>query len=245
MLTLITPTGCRPQAWALCQRWAAHQTYAGPVKWIVIDDGPEAQPVTFKRDGWQMTVIRPAQKWRMGENSQARNFREGLQLIGPDARVAVWEDDDYYAPGWLDRVDSELRGSELIGQGWNRYFHVGTGAVRLNDNNKHASLCASAFRGGALKVFRVQCERAPRLIDSPLWRHVSSRHVFRAQLVIGMKGLPGRAGIAGGHDLTGEPFDLKEWIGEDARAYAQFRRAGDVPPGGAHLRDGRRADARA
>jgi hypothetical protein len=223
VLTLLTPTGTRPAAWALCEKWAAHQTYTGPVKWIVIDDGQEAQPVTFKREGWELIVIRPKQKWRMGENSQARNFREGLELIGRDERVAVFEDDDYYAPGWLERVDRELNSHDLIGQGWNCYYHVRTGAVRINDNDKHASLCASAFKGKALQVFRTQCERAPRLIDAAMWKHASHRHVFKARLVVGMKGLPGRAGIAGGHNLTGEPFPLEDWIGEDARAYAQFR----------------------
>jgi hypothetical protein len=223
VLTLLTPTGTRPEAWALCERWMARQTYAGSVRWIVIDDGIEPQPMTFCRAGWELTVIRPTQKWRMGENSQARNFREGLKLIGPDARVAVIEDDDHYAPGWLERVDHELRDFDLVGQGWNCYYHVKTGATRINDNDKHASLCASAFKGGALKVFRTQCERGPRLIDAALWRHCSRRHCFKARLVIGMKGMPGRAGIAGGHNLDGEPFDLREWIGDDALAYAQFR----------------------
>jgi hypothetical protein len=223
VLTLLTPTGTRPEAWALCERWMAAQTYAGPVRWIVVDDGLEPQPMRFCRAGWELTVIRPTQKWRVGDNSQARNFREGLKLIGPDARVAVIEDDDYYAPGWLERIDKELNDHDLVGQGWNCYYHVRTGATRVNDNDKHASLCASAFKGKALQVFRTQCERAPRLIDAPLWKHCQHRNCFKARLVVGMKGMPGRGGIAGGHNLSGEPFDLREWIGDDARAYAQFR----------------------
>jgi hypothetical protein len=223
VLTLLTPTGTRPEAWALCERWMMRQTYTGPVRWIVVDDGMIPQPVTFLRPRWNVTVIRPAQKWRVGENSQARNLREALKLVRPDARVAVIEDDDWYAPGWLERVDAELRDFDLVGQGWNCYYHVKTGAVRINDNDKHASLCASAFKGKALQVFRTQCERAPRLIDAVMWKHCAHRHCFKARLVIGMKGMPGRAGIAGGHNLTGEPFDLSEWIGDDHRAYAQFR----------------------
>jgi hypothetical protein len=223
VLTLLTPTGTRPEAWALCERWMMRQTYTGPVRWIVVDDGMIPQPVTFLRPRWNVTVIRPAQKWRVGENSQARNLREALKLVRPDARVVVIEDDDYYAPGWLERIDQELNDHDLVGQGWNCYYHVKTGAIRENDNDKHASLCASAFKGKALQVFRTQCERGPRLIDAPLWKHCPRRHVFKARLVIGMKGMPGRAGIAGGHNLTGEPFDLSEWIGDDHRAYAQFR----------------------
>ena len=32
MLTLLTTTGFRPDAWKLCQRWMAAQTYTGPVR---------------------------------------------------------------------------------------------------------------------------------------------------------------------------------------------------------------------
>lgn len=224
MLTLITPTGCRPQAWALCERWMAHQTYQGPVKWIVVDDGQTPQPVTFNRQGWLLEVVRPEKKWRPGDNTQARNFLEALELVGPDERVAVIEDDDYYAPGWLDRVDAELQTADCVGQGWNCYYHVRTGAIRENDNDKHASLCATAFKGEALELFRRQCVRAPKLLDIPMWKHSPKRRVFKDRLVIGMKGLPGRSGIAGGHEMTtDEPFDIRLWIGDDADAYSQFR----------------------
>jgi len=222
-LTLLTPTGLRPAAWELCERWMAHQTYAGPVRWVVVDDGKLPQWVRFSRPGWTLEVIRPEHRWS-GENTQARNFIAGLKTIGPDERVAVIEDDDYYAPGWLDRIDLELQTASLVGQGWNRYYHVKTGAIRENDNSRHASLCASAFRGDALELFRRQCKRAPRLIDVPMWKHASSRRVFNAKLVIGMKGLPGRSGIAGGHEMKTEtPFVLRQWIGDDAEHYSEFR----------------------
>jgi hypothetical protein len=220
MLQVLTPTGDRPEAWELCQRWMQRQTYTGPVRWLVVDDGKVEMSSFFKRDGYQFEKYRLKP---MNQNTQARNLLFLLGKIDYSLPVVCWEDDDYYAPGWLDRVDKELDEHDLVGQGWNCYYHVKTGAIRINDNDKHASLCASAFKGGALKVFRTQCERGPRLIDAALWRHCSRRHVFNARLVIGMKGLPGRAGIAGGHNLEGEPFDLSEWIGDDARAYAQFR----------------------
>jgi hypothetical protein len=136
----------------------------------------------------------------------------------------VIEDDDYYAPGWLDRVEAELQTADLIGQGWNCYYHAKTGAIRENENSTHASLCASAFKGDALSLFRRQCERGPRLIDVPMWKHANRKRVFKDRLVIGIKGMPGRSGIAGGHEMTAEePFDLREWIGDDAEAYSQFR----------------------
>ena len=51
MLTLLTATGARPEAWAICEQLMARQTYAGPVRWVIVDDGPVAQPVAFQRAG--------------------------------------------------------------------------------------------------------------------------------------------------------------------------------------------------
>lgn len=223
-LTLITPTGERPEAWALCQRWMARQTYQGPVRWIIVDDGEKAQDVDFWRPGWDVTVLRPRPHWQPGQNTQARNFRAALDIIGPDAWVAIIEDDDWYSPVWLDRVESELEHAELVGQGWNRYFNVVTGAIKEHDNEQHASLCATAFRGAALVEFRRLCEWGPKLIDMHLWRNCQSKQILGGCDVIGMKGMPGRGGIAGGHRLdTDDPFDLREWVGDDASAYDAFR----------------------
>ena len=87
MLTLLTATGCRPEAWALCERWMARQTYAGTVRWVIVDDGPDEQPITFEREGWVLEVLRPTPRWRLGNNTQARNLSEGLAVIGADALV--------------------------------------------------------------------------------------------------------------------------------------------------------------
>lgn len=224
MLTLLTPTGCRPEAFELCQRWMAHQTYQGPVRWIVVDDGETPQDVTFQREGWTVEVLRPRPYWQPGKNTQHRNFLAGLERIGPDDRLLFIEDDDYYSPQWLEIINHKLDEHDLVGQGCNHYYHVRTGAIKLNDNMQHASLCASAIKGReAIEVFRTQCIRGHRLIDLQLWKHCRNKQVFKGLHVIGMKGLPGRAGIAGGHNLkTESPFDLSQWIGDDARHYKGF-----------------------
>lgn len=224
-LTLITPSGGRPEAALLCQRWMRHQQYEGPVRWIVVDDGEESEPWNFERDGWKFEQIRRRPFWREGQNTQSANFLAALAVVNDSEWIVCIENDDYYAPGWLDRVASELETADLIGQGWNCYYHVKTGAIRENENSTHASLCATAFKGAQnIGLFRRQCERGPRLLDVPMWKHGSNKRVFKDRLVIGMKGMPGRSGIAGGHHMTtDEPFDLTEWIGDDAAEFAQFR----------------------
>lgn len=80
-MQLLTATGARPEAWALCEQWMARQDYAGPVHWVIVDDGETPQPITFSRDGWTLTVIRPLPRWKQGMNTQCRNMLAGLEKI--------------------------------------------------------------------------------------------------------------------------------------------------------------------
>lgn len=222
MLTLLTATGMRPQAWALCERWMAAQSFADDVRWIVVDDGPEPQPLAFSRPGWSLSVIRPPA--RPG-NTQARNLLAGLEECGNAAPLVIIEDDDYYAPGWLARVAQELEHAELIGECRARYYNVALRRGRQLSNDKHASLCSTAMHGKALASFRRACELRPKFIDLELWRRHRWQHLFGGHLVVGIKGLPGRAGLGMGHRRdfqgTADPSGslLRDWLGKDAEAY--------------------------
>ena len=231
MLTLLTATGARPEAWRLCQRWMERQTYAGPVRWVVVDDGREAQEVRFERRNWCLEVVRPSPFWRLGENTQARNLLAGLELIEPGARVVVVEDDDWYANDWLEHVERMLVVAELVGEIRARYYHVGKRLGREHTNTQHSSLCSTAMRGQALETFRQACETHARFIDLELWKSHDDRHLFAGHRVVGIKGLPGRGGIGMGHagDFRGrrDPAGrlLAQWIGaDDAKALFQVVR---------------------
>lgn len=225
MLTLLTATGARPQAWAICERLMAAQDYAGPVRWVIVDDGPDPQPVTFQRDGWTLEVIRPLPFWRHGDNTQARNLLAGLAVIGADERVVIIEDDDWYAPDWLTHVSSELARAELVGETMARYYNVAKRIGRQLNNTAHASLCATAMRGRALALFRQVCRPGLQFIDLDLWKRAPSRHLFSGHRVVGIKGMPGRGGIGMGHSDAFRGVNdrdgalLWEWIGADAGLY--------------------------
>ncbi|KRD71446.1 glycosyltransferase family A protein [Lysobacter sp. Root96] len=226
MLTLLTATGARPAAWAICERLMAAQDYAGPVRWLVVDDGPEAQPIAFERAGWTVEVIRPVPIWQPGQNTQARNLLAGLAVIDDDSRLAVIEDDDWYSPDWLSHVDQQLDLAELVGERRARYYNVEFRRGRQLSNTEHASLCSSAMRGRAIAAFRAACLVRPKFIDLELWRRHPFRFLFDGGRVVGIKGLPGRAGIGMGHrdDFTGQADRdgalLSLWVGEDAELYA-------------------------
>ena len=226
-LQLLTATGARPEAWALCQRWAARQTYTGRVTWIIVDDGPIGQRVEPMPDNWQQVVIRRAPYWQRGQNTQAANLLRGLEAVDPALPLVIWEDDDWYAPDWLTTVAHALQNAELVGENMAYYYNVAHRKWRQMHNTHHASLCATAMQGAAIETFRRMCKQHHKFIDIELWRAHRSRHLFAGHRVVGIKGLPGRGGIGSGHDsnFRGQAdanlVKLREWIGSDADAYAQ------------------------
>jgi hypothetical protein len=225
VLTLLTATGARPHAWAICERLMAAQDYAGPVRWVIVDDGPEPQAVTFKRAAWDLVLIRPAPFWQPGQNTQARNLLKGLDAVPADGCLVIIEDDDYYSPDWLATVAARLEKAELVGECQARYYNVAQRKGRQLRNNGHASLCSTAMRGRALATFRQVSLKATKFIDLELWRRHPSRHLFTGNRVVGIKGLPGRGGIGMGHrdDFTGTADPdlnlLRQWIGDDVELY--------------------------
>jgi hypothetical protein len=227
-LQLLTATGCRPAAWALCERWMARQTYAGAVRWVIVDDGAEPQPITFDREGWELVVIRPWPRWEPGQNTQARNLLAGLAEVTDAHPLAVIEDDDWYAPDYLQWVSNQFaeHKAHLIGESFARYYHVGRRIGRQLDNRRHASLCSTATCGPGTAVFRRVARRRAKFIDLELWRSFhGKRRLVRGAKVCGIKGLPGREGIGAGHrdSFCGQqdPHEalLCEWVGDDAEAY--------------------------
>lgn len=226
MLTLLTATGCRPEAWAICEKLMQAQTFTGPVRWIIVDDGKEAQPITFAREGWQLEVVRREPFWKPGQNTQALNLVAGLARVKPYDRLVIIEDDDHYAPDWIETISAELDGADLAGEKMARYYNVATSTGRQLNNANHASLCSTGMKGLALELFRRECKPGVQFIDVTLWRNFKgAKHLFGGSRVTGIKGMPGRGGIGMGHkpDFHGTKDKdgslLSEWIGQDAELY--------------------------
>lgn len=229
-IQLLTATGCRPQAWALCERWMRRQTYAGSVRWIIVDDGAEAQPVTFEREGWETVIVRPWPRWEPGMNTQARNLRAGLDCVNRKQPLVFIEDDDWYSPDYLDWCAEALRTADLVGESFGRYYNVRTRVGRNLGNSKHSSLCSTAVKGRGILLFDRVCAVKHKFIDLALWK-MGRGKLTPGDRVVGIKGLPGRTGIGIGHresfhgerDAGGDL--LRCWIGDDADAYLGAARA--------------------
>lgn len=200
-LTLLTPTGARPEAFARCVELMRAQEYTGPVRWVVVDDGPDPMPVPVVL-GWEIIVLRPAVPWRPGQNTQARNLAAGLPFAGD--RLLIIEDDDEYAPWWLVWCDDKLVDHDLIGEAPSLYVHRGNGARHDCGNRSHASLCATAMTRSIYPLFADILRRQDKVIDITLWRLADparAKIYDRAGGVTGIKGWPGRPGIGMGHRL--------------------------------------------
>lgn len=229
-LSLLTPTSDRPAAFALCERWmqrALRQMPRVPVQWIVADDGLQPACCTL---GQEHLRLPPAEN--SGESFR-RNLAAALQHVRYDA-VAFIEDDDWYAPAYLQRVWTWLvGGAQIVGEARARYYHVRERRYLHCRNSAHASLCQTAIRRELVPWLLAHLKRTETtFVDIDLWRDaaVKCRQLLwpNSQLSVGIKGLPGKAGIGIGHRLDAscrrdvDGRVLRQWVGADAEVYRPF-----------------------
>lgn len=223
-LTLLTTTGARYEAWEICEILMSRQTFKGSVRWVVVDDGKVPQQINFKKHNWKIEVLRPIPYWKHGMNTQSRNLLTGLNVIGNNERLVIIEDDDWYSPKYLSEIDKWLNSSDLVGEAKARYFNVSTGMGKKLSNINHSSLCSTALKGNAIEILRICSNNNFQYIDIELWKSFrGNKRLYNSEMVVGIKGLPGRHGIGAGHKPNfGIPIELKNWIGNDIDLYEQF-----------------------
>jgi glycosyltransferase involved in cell wall biosynthesis len=222
VLSLITPTGDRPEAFDLCKRWMRNQSFEGVVEWIVVDDGVIKEK-PFEVGNWRVKVI---QLESLNANTQGRNLVEGLSAVSYD-RVVIIEDDDYYCPTWLATVALHLEYFDLVGEKESFYYDIKNRVYRGMGNTTHASLCSTAFKGKVIDIAK-KIASSSKNIDIDLWKTSGVKKLlFSGHKVVGIKNLPGRAGIGYGHRMKTSNQDtdgsiLKKFIGKDYIYYKDF-----------------------
>lgn len=228
MLTLLTTTGCRQKAWAICEKLMTNQVYEGQVRWVVVDDGEVEQTISFKRNNWDVEVVRPTHRWKLGSNTQQKNLIAGLNRIKNTENLVIIEDDDYYDPYYLQTVQNWLITETLVGESASRYYNLRSKKYRQLSNYFHSSLCSTALKGSAIEMLRAICITNKTLIDVNLWKmYKGSKKLYRTNMVVGLKGMDGRAGIGIGHnkdfqakiDEDGSVF--QSWLRNDVSLYEQ------------------------
>lgn len=193
------------------------------IEWVVVDDGAKRTPMTQGQK-----VIRPNWRWNPGDMTLCRNVSLALEHV-TQPKVLFIEDDDYYPPGYVQYMADALDAAALVGQIPARYYNVRTRQYRLVGNDRHASLCQTAMKRTLTSVAQEICEGGSPFIDLALFRAVHNKWLITSahHQAVGIKGMPGRAGIGFGHrphpgwypdtDLA----VLRSWIGVDAEVYAQ------------------------
>lgn len=222
MLTLITPTGDRPEAFALCERWMTNQIIDEPIKWIVVDDGFEETKINYSGE----IEIQYERLPPLKDNTQTRNLLHAMESVSLDDKVVVIEDDDYYGPNWLTTISEKLDTFDLAGEGHSIYWNVPHRRFTECKNTGHASLCSTGLTRSAIPFFIQLCKARKTGIDMTMWRQFGGpKEVFISRNVIGIKGLPGRKGLGAGHTekflrfADPEGKNLLHWIGKDAEVY--------------------------
>lgn len=224
-ITVITPTGDRPLAFALCRHWMANQTRK-PDQWLVVDDGKT--PLTPTTG---MQYIRREPRPDDPQHTLSLNLATAFPLIKGD-KILFMEDDDYYAPGYIDEMARHLESHEVVGIIQAKYYYLPTGGYRTHSNFSHCSLSETGFRNSFLPELQgILREREKTDIDLRIWRKVGRRG-FRFNdsnkpLYLGIKGLPGRTGIGIGHNPamyqnikdSADRAMLKKWAPGDSQIY--------------------------
>jgi hypothetical protein len=225
MITAITPTGDRPLAMSLCERWMMNQT-ARPDQWLVVDDGQ----VPFV-PAVPMEYVRREPRAGDPKHTLAINLLQAIPLIRGD-KILIIEDDEYYAPAYVQEMAKRLDAGMIAGITQNRYYHLPTGGYYVMHNREHASLAQTAFTSAFIPTFKgaVVASMFVDFLDIRMWRMAKqtlnrgfkfggrvlttrARTMGRmpesefalfsdadAPLYVGIKGLPGRNGIGMGHN---------------------------------------------
>lgn len=211
-VTLITCTGGRPKAFALCQRYVSQQSYTGQVQWIVVDDGCCPSPVTVALpSNITLEVLRPTPYWQPGQNTLARNMLAAIPKIAHD-KILFIEDDDAYHRHYVKITAHDLDNYDIVGETRAHYYFVPRRKARIHSNRRHSSLCQTGIRRNLLPLLAATCQRPGHEEDwdRVLWLDVAKtdRMLRDTVLCVGMKGLPGRPGIGYGHRPE---FNFREW----------------------------------
>ncbi len=236
VVTLLTPTGSRPLAFALCESFMERQSYEGDVQWVVVDDGETPTPIS--ENSRVTTVIRRRPQGDQPGQLLLANLRAAW--FGGHVRgdvVLFIEDDDWYPRTYVADQVTELQKWDMAGESPYRVYHVPTGRWAICQPYQGSALSRTAIRTEALaRVPLCNWEAGTVYFDALLWGcgEIRNTHVYAREDgrgVVGMKGMPGRRGLSPGHDPNMEEYApdaggevLRRWVGDDCHIYASLRR---------------------
>jgi hypothetical protein len=225
-VTLITPTGGRPEAFELCELWISRQTYPYEFQWLCSDDClPRSQFTGFSFQ----EVINPPWIWKPGQNTQSKNLLLLLEKVKYD-KILFIEDDEWYWKGYIESMTQLLDSYDMVGQGMARYYNVKYRNYNIYNNKQHACLARTGIRSNLIPRLVDILKNNLQFIDIELWKESINKLVFIDRVLsIGIKGMPGRPGIGMGHQRISTAIPdpdyrvLRGWIGDDSVYYEKLK----------------------
>jgi glycosyltransferase involved in cell wall biosynthesis len=232
LVSIITCTGFRPEALALCQKFIERQTYKGPIQWIVVKDDNSGFKQSTTSKHITIDEFAAPKLWVEGYNTHRSNMEFAMTKVAGEY-LFIMEDDDYYKPEYIETMLAMLKHVEFVGIIKAKYYHVQMPGWKILGNDKMASLSQTALSKWGYPYLNKAINSGDLYFDRHLWHHsilANRPHMFlgNSTLSIGMKGLPGREGITSSHrDLKDYMIDppitkLRDWMGEDCYLYRDF-----------------------
>jgi hypothetical protein len=199
-ISIITPTGGRPLAFALCEKWMKRQILQ-PDEWIVVDDYKE--PTKCKMG---QKVIRREPFWKGGQMTLQRNLLEALKIVTGDI-ILIVEDDDWYSPNYIKNMVKKFetlsegkpisQSSLIIGEGHSIYYQLRNYTYKYHSNMSHASLFQTGFTKDLIpKINDLLIKYIDQMyFDIFLWKEINDCNkclfLTKSPWSIGIKGLVG------------------------------------------------------
>ena len=166
IVSIITPTGDRPDCFALLEMWVAAQTADVDIEWIVVDDGDVPTECTMGQ-----RYIRRSRSSNEPDHTLPLNMMAALDEGIEGDYLFVFEDDDYYHPTYIDFYLAMLKSCDLVGEGCARYYHFPAQKWWRLGNMNHASLAQTAMRRSMLPKLAEACKpHTQPFIDLRLWK---------------------------------------------------------------------------
>lgn len=216
-ITLVTTTRERPECFALLERWIARQTRK-PDQWLVINDSSTPERYSYNQ-GQQVITRTPDTASSLP--SICQNWRAAIPHITGDYIVCA-EDDDYYSPNYIETMAEGLDQGDLAGLTRSIYYQLLQRRWLPVGNTRNAPLAATGFRRSLLPFLsEVITTYRTVWIDSHLYGNPPGAVMLCPQphngayLHIGMKGMPGAAGLGAGHAEGACQF--VGWLQDDAQ----------------------------
>jgi hypothetical protein len=220
---------------------------------LIVSDGaekPKYQPHEAKESElkWKVSgVHRIAQTGAAELHHRKPKKDETLSLIGnwlyaipkiKGDKVLICEDDDWYHPEFCAVMSAALDRSELVGIAGDYYWNWTHRKYTRMHNAGSASLAATAFRSSLLPAFQQVVEWSPDVwLDKQLWSCIVTSSALLPNVAsdgralhVGMKAMPGTAGLGAYHGDAGvaDPAaeQLTAWIGlQDSLRYQRLPRS--------------------